>query len=334
MKHESPIRILAEDVAPADGARARARRKADPVLDGLRAARKHLPCSLLYDARGAALFERICTIDAYYPTRTEIALLGAHVAEVAADVGPGARVIEPGSGEGVKTRMLLEALDRPAAYVPIDVSEEQLRSTAATLRAAFPGMEVAPLAGDYTTRLTLPQVRAAYARTLVFFPGSTIGNFEPDDAREFLARFGDLAGPGAKLLLGADGTSDVDVLLRAYDDEEGVTAEFNLNLLAHVNRLYSATFDLDAFAHRAVWNAARSRIEMHLVSRVRQSVRVGGDVGGEWIHFARGESIVTEHCYKHSAESIRELLAAAGWRVRTVYPGAPQPLRLWACERG
>jgi L-histidine N-alpha-methyltransferase len=327
MKQESPVRILA------DVDRARPRRKADPVLDGLRAAHKRLPCSLLYDARGAALFERICTLDAYYPTRTEIALLEANIAEIAADVGPGARVIEPGSGEGVKTRKLLGALERPAAYVPIDVSAEQLRSTAAKLRAAFPGLEVAPLAGDYTTKLTLPEVRASYARTLVFFPGSTIGNFEPEDARDFLARFAEMAGPGARLLLGADGTSDVDVLLRAYDDEEGVTAEFNLNLLAHVNQLYDAAFDHDAFAHRSVWNAARSRIEMHLVSRVRQSVRVGGDLGGEWIHFARGESIVTEHCYKHSAESIRELLAAAGWRVRSVYTGAPQPMRLWACER-
>jgi dimethylhistidine N-methyltransferase len=326
MKHTSPIRISAAAAIAAP----RPQRAPDAVLDGLGAAHKRLPCSLLYDARGAALFEQICTLDAYYPTRTEIALLEDHLAEIAQVVGPRARVIEPGSGEGVKTHRLLEALEAPAAYVPIDVSAEQLVCTAARLRADFPGLEVAPLAGDYTTKLTLPELRARFERTLVFFPGSTIGNFEPEDARDFLARFAVLAGPRAVLVLGADSTNDPDVLLRAYDDEEGVTAAFDLNLLAHVNRTHAATFELGNFTHRAVWNAARSRIEMHLVSRVRQSVRVGG----ETFHFARGESIVTEHCYKHPEQMVRTLLAQAGWTVREVFTGTPNPMRLWVAERG
>jgi L-histidine N-alpha-methyltransferase len=325
MRDSPPIRI------PSVSASRSAPHRSDPVLDGLRAAHKHLPCSLLYDARGAALFERICGLDAYYPTRTEIALLERHLGEIAAEVEPRARVIEPGSGEGIKTRRLLQALDAPALYVPIDVAREQLDRTAARLRADFPGLEVAPLWGDYTTPLRLPAAAARVpGRTLVFFPGSTIGNFEPADARDFLERLAELAGDGARLLLGADSTNDPDVLLRAYDDEDGVTAAFDLNLLAHVNRTHAASFDLDAFAHRAVWNAARSRVEMHLVSRVRQVVRVAGEL----VRFASGEPIVTEHCYKHSADATRALLAQAGWKVRKAFTGAPHPMRLWWCERG
>ncbi len=324
MKDTPPIRLSSTQVAGTP----RAHRRADPVLDGLRAAHKYLPCRLLYDARGAALFERICTLDAYYPTRTEIALLEQHLPEISDLLGAHARVIEPGSGEGIKTRLLLEALEAPAIYVPIDVSHEQLTSTAARLRAGFPDLEVTPVAGDYTTPLALPATRAHSARTLVFFPGSTIGNFEPDEARDFLARFAALAGAGAQLLLGADSTSDPDVLLRAYDDEEGVTAAFDLNVLAHLRHTHAASFDLDSFVHRAVWNQARARVEMHLVSRCRQSVHVAGEL----FHFARGESIVTEHCYKHSPAAMAELLAAAGWSVRQTFTGAPQPMRLWLCE--
>ena len=300
----------------------------DEVLAGLRAPRKHLPCKLLYDERGAALFERICELDAYYPTRTEIALLEQHLAGIAAQVGPRARVIEPGSGEGLKTRRLLQALEAPAVYIPIDVSGEQLERTATRLRQEHPGLEVRPLHGDYTSRLVLPETRRSVGRSLVFFPGSTIGNFEPAEASAFLERFAALAGAGALLLLGADSTDDAEVLLPAYDDEDGVTAEFDLNLLSHVNRRLDATFDPQTFAHRAIWNETRARIEMHLVSRKAQTVRVGGQL----VHFARGEAIVTEHCYKHPPAVLESLLARAGWRVRDVYTGSPQPMRLWLCE--
>lgn len=300
----------------------------DEVLEGLLSRPKHLPCKLLYDARGAELFEQICTLDAYYPTRTEVALLEAHLPAIAIAVGPDARVIEPGSGEGIKTRMLLAALDRPAGYVPIDVSAEQLASTATALRARFPGLVVQPVCGDYTGALVMPAAPKTCARTLVFFPGSTIGNFEPDAARRFLARLGKLAGPNAMLLLGADSNADREALLRAYDDPEGVTAAFDLNILAHINRTHGATFRLDDFAHRAVWNEAHSRVEMHLISRRAQTV----SVGDYEIELENNEPIVTEHCYKHTPAALAELLASAGWRVRDVFADPHGRMRLWLAE--
>jgi L-histidine Nalpha-methyltransferase len=299
------------------------------IRAGLRAARKSLPCRLLYDARGAELFEQICTVEDYYLTRAELALLDAHLDTVAAAAGPHARVIEPGSGAGRKTRMLLSALDRPAVYVPIDVSREQLEHNARALRAEYPGLEVQPLHGDYAGTLAMPSTRAEHARTLVFFPGSTIGNFEPADARAFLTRFGVLAGPNALLVLGADSNNDERSLLRAYDDRDGVTAAFDLNVLAHLNRDYGANFDLDAFVHRATWDAVHSRIEMHLVSRHRQTVWVSG----ERIELDRGEPIVTEHCYKHRPEVLESLLAESGWQLRRMISAPDGRMRLWLAER-
>jgi L-histidine N-alpha-methyltransferase len=298
------------------------------VLAGLRAPRKHLPCRLLYDARGAQLFEQICTVDEYYPYRSELALLDHRLPDVATAVGAAARVIEPGSGAGLKTRMLLSALDRPAVYVPIDVSAEQLTATAERLGAEFPTLDVLPIAGDYNQSLTLPPARHA-GRTLVFFPGSTIGNFEPDEARAFLSRFAALAGPDALLVLGADSNHTIAELLAAYDDAAGVTAAFDLNVLAHLNRIHGATFDLAAFMHRAVWDSARSRIEMHLVSRRRQVVHVFG----ESFQLERGEPIVTEHCYKHTPDAIKAILDDAGWRVRQVFADPLGRMRLWLGER-
>jgi dimethylhistidine N-methyltransferase len=306
------------------------RRPADPfagdeLLAGLRAAHKTLPCKLLYDERGAALFEQICTLDEYYPYRSELALLERDLPAIADAIGPAARIIEPGSGAGQKTRMLLRQLDRPATYVPIDVSAAQLVHTADALRAEFPDLVVAPIAGDYTQPLELPAASRAPGRTAVFFPGSTIGNFEPDEARRFLARFATLAGPGALLVLGADANQDADQLLRAYDDAQGVTAAFNLNLLAHLNRTRGANFDLAAFMHRAVWDPVRSRIEMHLVSRKKQTVAIAGESVG----FERGEAIVTEHCYKYPPAFLASLLASAGWSVQATFVDPADRMRLW-----
>jgi L-histidine N-alpha-methyltransferase len=300
----------------------------DDVIAGLRAPHKRLPCKLLYDARGAELFEQICTLDEYYPYRSELALLERSLPAIARAIGPAARVIEPGSGAGKKTHMLLAALDAPASYVPIDVSADQLAATARALAALYPELEVAPIAADYTGPLELPPAAPGTGRSCVFFPGSTIGNFEPDDARAFLTRLGELAGPGALLVLGADSTTDPDALLPAYDDPRGVTAAFDLNVLAHLNQSRGATFDLAAFLHRAVWNPVRSRVEMHLVSRRRQTVAVAGEA----IAFERGEAIVTEHCYKHAPEALAALLGAAGWRAREVFADPDGRMRLWLCE--
>jgi len=302
--------------------------EADDVLAGLRASRKSLPCRLLYDDVGAELFEQICTLDAYYPTRTELALLEQHLPQIAHHVGPAARVIEPGSGDGRKTRKLLRALDAPSSYVPIDIAHDQLHRMAQALRRALPAVEIAPVTADYSAAFELPAPQRAFRRTLVFFPGSTIGNFEPGEARRFLARLAELAGGDRMLLLGADATRDPGVLLRAYDDEHGVTAAFDKNVLAHLNRTRGASFDLDAFAHRAVWNAGASRVEMQLVSQRRQVVRIAG----EPISFAAGEAIVTEHCYKHTPAAMHALLAMSGWRPRQVFTAATMPFRLWLCE--
>ena len=300
----------------------------DDVLAGLRSPRKQLPCRLLYADGGDELFERITTLDAYYPTRTELALLDAHLPQIAHHVGPAARVIEPGSGDGRKTRRLLRALESPSSYVPIDIAREQLQRMAERLRGELAGIEVEPVTADYTEPFELPVPQHAFRRTLVFFPGSTIGNFEPGQARRFLAQLAQLAGPDRMLLLGADATREPALLLRAYNDEHGVTAAFNKNVLAHLNRTRGATFDLDAFDHRAVWNADASRVEMHLVSRRRQSVTIAG----HRILFGAGEPIVTEHCYKHTPAAMHALLGMAGWRPRQVFTAQSAAFRLWLCE--
>ena len=297
----------------------------DDVLAGLRAPRKHLPCRLLYDRRGAELFEQICTLPDYYPTRCELALLATHLPAIARTLGPRVRVVEPGSGAGEKTRMLLTALDAPVGYVPIDISGEQLDANARALQHEFAHLAVQAVHADFTERLVLPASPRGARRTLVFFPGSTLGNFEPDDALAFLSRLCALAGAGAALLLGTDSNHDADSLRRAYDDRDGVTAAFDLNVLAHVNRTHHATFVLDDFAHRATWHAARARVEMHLVNRRSHSVRVAG----ETIRFADGESIVTEHCYKHRPDVLAAMLAAAGWSVRDVMADPHGRIRLW-----
>ncbi|MEO6772424.1 MAG: L-histidine N(alpha)-methyltransferase [Kofleriaceae bacterium] len=297
----------------------------DEVLTGLGQPIKQLPCKLLYDAAGAELFERITEVEDYYLTRAEHALLAAELPAIAQLVGSHARVIEPGSGAGKKTRMLLGALERVATYVPIDVSADQLAANADALRAEFPGLEVRPVRGDYTQAIELPGSARPHQRTVVFFPGSTIGNFEPDAARQFLAGLAALAGPDAMLLLGADANANRDELLRAYDDREGVTAAFDLNVLAHINRTHDASFDLDQFMHRAVWNAAKSRIEMHLVSKRAQTVRVGRAT----VTFARGEPIVTEHCYKHAPAALAQILSDSGWAVARTFDDPARRMRLW-----
>jgi dimethylhistidine N-methyltransferase len=278
------------------------------VLRGLRRRPRQLPCKWFYDERGSELFERICELEEYYPTRTELGILERHVAEMAEALGPRCLVVEPGSGSGRKTRLLLDALEDPAGYVPVDIAREALTSSAADLAREFPGLAVLPVCGDFTADIALPPVPAGAARRALFFPGSTIGNFEPADAAKLLARWAAALGPESALLVGVDLVKDRDTLERAYDDAEGITAAFNRNLLARINRELGGDFDPDAFAHRALWNDEERRVEMHLVSRRAQTVTVCG----ERFAFEEGESIHTESSYKYGLDDFAELVRDAG----------------------
>ncbi|HYG67853.1 MAG TPA: L-histidine N(alpha)-methyltransferase, partial [Anaeromyxobacteraceae bacterium] len=225
------------------------------VLAGLSASPRTLPPKYLYDAEGSRLFDEITALDAYYPTRTEQGILEAHLDEIAAEIGPGAVLIEYGSGSSTKTRLLLDRLAATlAAYVPLDISEAHLLQTAEALRADYPGLRIEPVAADYTSAYTIPDDPERRRKRVVFFPGSTIGNFEPDEAQAFLRQIVAVVGPGGGLLLGVDRKKDPALLDRAYDDEEGVTAAFNKNLLTRLNRELGGDFDLDAWDHRAFYD--------------------------------------------------------------------------------
>lgn len=279
------------------------------VLAGLSQPQKSLPCKYLYDDAGSELFERICALPEYYPTRTETALLRDRAAEIAACIGPHARLVEFGSGAGVKVRLLLEALDRPVAYVPVDISRSPLIASALALAKDFPSLRVQPICADYTRPFALPPAPPGIAVTAGFFPGSTIGNFDPAAAEAFLARAARLLGPGAAMIVGVDLPKDRAILEAAYDDAAGVTAAFNLNLLTRINRELGADFDPEAFAHRAIWNAEESRVEMHLVSRTEQTVRIGT----HRFAFREGETIHTENSYKYAPDAFATLARQAGF---------------------
>jgi dimethylhistidine N-methyltransferase len=244
---------------------------------------------------------------------------------MAARIGPGALLIEYGSGEGLKTRILLDALDRPAGYVPVDISRAQLERNAADLRSRYPGLEVLPLCADYTVDHPIPEPARAPHRRVVYFPGSTVGNFTPVQARGFLAHVRREVGPGGGLLIGVDLRKDRAILERAYDDAAGVTAAFNLNLLRRINRELGADFDLTRWEHRALWNENESRIEMHLVSAGAQAVRIGGRV----FAFAPGETIHSENSCKYDPEGFAALAATAGWTVERLWQ---DPDRLFSVQ--
>jgi dimethylhistidine N-methyltransferase len=284
------------------------------VLRGLRAPVKELPCKYFYDETGSDLFEQITELEEYYPTRTELAIMRQHVAEMADVLGPRCLLIEYGNGSSTKTRLLLDHLRDPAGYVPIDVSGEHLCRVARTLAEEYPEVEVLPLCADFTERLTLPVPRKDAVRKVVYFPGSTIGNFTPDETLALLRRTAARCGRGG-LLLGADLRKDPRVLEAAYNDQRGVTAAFNRNLLVRINRELEADFVIGRFAHRAFYNTAEGRIEMHLVSRCNQHVHVGA----EEFFFAASESIRTEYSYKFSLRELRERAAAAGFALQRVW---------------
>jgi dimethylhistidine N-methyltransferase len=293
--------------APAASADADSLRR--EVLLGLQRDPKELPCKLFYDERGSALFERICELDEYYLTRTEISILDQHAAEMAAAMGPRVVLIEFGSGNSTKTRLLLDRLADPVAYVPIDLSGEQLLRSAAVVASTHPGLEVRPLVADYTRELPLPEISRSYQRRVGFFPGSTVGNFLPEQTVTFLGQLRGLLGPDGGLLIGIDLKKDPGLLHQAYNDRAGVTAEFNLNLLAHLNRRFGADFRLNCFAHQAHYDPRLGRIEMHLISRVDQAVHLGELT----VVLHAGERILTEVSYKYTPDEFAGLARRAGF---------------------
>jgi dimethylhistidine N-methyltransferase len=284
----------------------------DEVLAGLRGSPRTLPARLFYDSRGAALFDAITRLDEYYLTRTELTILRDNAADIAESIGPGSVLLEYGSGEAEKVRLILDRMRgdaAPAAYVPIDVSSAQLERVAADMREAYPEIPIIPIAADYTSLDDLPlPTGLRTARRVAFFPGSTIGNLHPPEARDFLQHLARLCGRGGAIILGADLRKDPAILHAAYNDSEGVTAEFNLNILVRLNRELGATFDLGSFRHYAYYNPVAGRVEMHLVSLRRQLI----DVAGECIPFERGECIWTESSYKYTWSGLLDMARSAG----------------------
>jgi dimethylhistidine N-methyltransferase len=280
------------------------------VLDGLRATPKHIPAKYFYDAAGSMLFERITELPEYYPTRCEMRILRRQSAEIAKLIPDAAALVEFGSGSSKKARILLRAAaSKLSAYVPVDICGEMIEREAAELRPDFPQLKVLPLSADICKPFRLPdEARVAPVR-VGFFPGSTIGNFEPHEVSSFLRNAADILGRGATIIIGVDLIKSAEILNAAYNDSEGVTAQFNLNLLTRVNRELGGTFKLNTFEHHAFFNRERHRVEMHLASLKRQKVRVAG----ETIEFRAGETIHTENSYKYSTESLGALARGVGW---------------------
>ncbi|NBB07975.1 ergothioneine biosynthesis protein EgtB [Pseudomonas sp. SLFW] len=283
---------------------------AHDVIAGLSAPSKTLSPKYFYDAKGSDLFEAICETDEYYPTNAETGLLKGIAGEIAASIPEGAALVEFGSGASEKTRLVLDAAPQLAVYVPIDISATALKKAAKALRQTYPNLVVAPQVDDFTRVVKLPQEVEGLTR-VGFFPGSTIGNFTHDEAVTFLRGAHQVLGEHAQFIVGVDMVKDIDTLVAAYDDAKGVTARFNLNLLTRINRELGADFDVTAFKHLALWNAERSRMEMHLVSQVEQDVTVAG----HRFHFAAGERLHTENSHKFTVESFTGLAARAGWAV-------------------
>ena len=279
------------------------------LIAGLSSNPRTLPCKYFYDERGAALFQKICELPEYYITRTEIDILDRNRAEIASHLGANIELIGLGTGAGTKTRILIETLESPTVYIPVDISEKQLRESTALFQRIFPDLEILPVCADYLQPVVLPSSNRKAARNIVYFPGSTIGNFEPTEAEEFLRRVANVCRQNGGLLIGADLKKDPHVLEAAYNDSAGVTAQFNLNLLDRINRELGADFDLDQWRHRAIYNSDAGRIEMHLISEIDQFVHVDE----RKFHFRRGEKIITEFSYKYAPEEFAAVAGKAGF---------------------
>ncbi|QDU95048.1 L-histidine N(alpha)-methyltransferase [Lignipirellula cremea] len=281
----------------------------EEVRRGLRDQPKRLPCKYFYDEHGSQLFDQICLLDEYYLTRCELEIMQQYAGEMAAQIGERVMLVEYGSGSSVKTRILLDHLEQPVAYAPVDISEEHLEKTARKLALAYPQIDILPVCADFTKPLTLPDPPRPVSHKALYFPGSTIGNFEPDAARRLLAEMARLVGPGGGLLIGFDLKKSPEVIEAAYNDAEKVTEAFNLNLLERINRELDSDFQVDQFRHRAVYNEQRGRVEIALVSEQQQQATIDG----ETFSFAAEEPICTEYSHKYSIEQFSELAASVGF---------------------
>lgn len=290
------------------------------VLRGLRASQKELPCKYFYDEHGSHLFDQICELNEYYLTRTELGILRENARAVSDRLGRDCLLIEFGSGSALKTQVLLDHLFEPAAYVPVDVAHSHLERSAHALARRYPGLEVLPVCADFTKRFEVPRCTRRARRRVIFFPGSTIGNFGPEDATDLLRGIATLGGKGIGLVIGVDLAKDARLLEPAYNDRRGVTAAFNLNLLARINRELGADFPLEGFRHHAFYDQSLGRIEMHLIANQAINVQIG-DVS---VAFDAGESIRTECSYKYRLEQFQDMATNAGLRVVDV----------WADDRG
>ncbi|HEY7639858.1 MAG TPA: L-histidine N(alpha)-methyltransferase [Steroidobacteraceae bacterium] len=298
---------------------------ANGVLEGMRKHPRQLSPVWFYDELGSFLFDSICELPEYYLTRTEVQIMRAHAADMAHHIGPDAAIIEFGSGTSMKTRELLNHLEKPAAYVPVDIARDHLLTAASAIARDYTTLRVIPICADFTRPFDLPASVYAARRRAVYFPGSTLGNFTQEQARELLQRMRQIIGAHGAVLIGIDLKKDPRILERAYNDRAGVTAEFNVNALRHLNRELGTDFDLDAFEHLAVWVEDQSRIEMHLVSKRDQDVHVGD----ETVHIDKGEHLTTEFCHKYTLETFADLAATAGLAVSRVWM---DPARLFSVQ--
>ena len=299
------------------------------IIEGLSKQQKSLPPKFFYDERGSKLFDAICELPEYYLTRTELSIMQTHIDEIVSLVGPQASLIEFGSGSSLKTRMLLERLDRLAAYVPVDISREHLTTAAESLASDYPNVEVWPVLADFIQPFDLPNPSVMPLRNIVYFPGSTIGNFSPEQAHSLLQVMHVEAGEDGALLIGVDLQKDTAVIERAYNDESGVTAEFNLNMLSRINREFGANFNPDQFRHRAVYDEEHGRMELNLISERDQDVRIENTS----FHFEKGEALLTEHSHKYTLEQFSGMAQKAGFVVDTVWTDPEQLFSVQYCLR-
>jgi L-histidine N-alpha-methyltransferase len=301
----------------------------DELIDGLRQPRKMISPKYFYDEIGSQLFDEITELPEYYLTDAELDIMRTHVDAMAALIGKQASLIEFGSGSSLKTRILLEHLDELAAYVPVDISEDHLYASAQKIRREFPALAVHPVVADFTRPFTLPTPDTMPVKNVVYFPGSTLGNFEYAEAMDLLRVMYGEAGAGGALLIGLDLQKDPDIIYRAYNDSKGVTAKFNLNMLRHLNTNYGANFDLDAFEHRAEYDEDKGRVVLELISQKEQTFNVGDTE----FKMATGEAILTEYSHKYTLEGFARMAHDSGFRVEKVWTDASELFSVQYCTR-